>query len=250
MRISETAYRIGNARVFGGLLGHAAWMRTRALVAVGALVVLAGVVARGSSAVPVGEARPLFGWIKLPDFLRFQPDDERARTQPSRPGGTWMAVIDWAVLLLPLVALVVVIALALIMSVRARKLGMPTPVKLRPPAPGLDGERAGALLRAVQAAERVLAEHEAGPPGDAVIAAWLELERVAAQAAHTRRAHETPTEFTDALVAEHADIQRATTQLRTLYHRARFGRPGAVSKADADAARRALADIRTSLVAR
>jgi Domain of unknown function (DUF4129) len=224
-------------------------MRTRALIAVGALVVLAGVVARGGSAVPLGETRPLFGWIRLPDFFRFRPGDERPRTQPERPGGTWLAVIDWAVLLLPLIALLVVIALALIMSLRARKPGKPTPVKLRPPAPGIDGERTGALLQAVRAAERVLAEHQGGPPGDAVIAAWLELERVAADTTHTRQAHETPTEFTDALVAEHADIQRATAQLRALYHRARFGRPGSVGKHDAEAARRALADIRTSLVA-
>lgn len=228
------------------------WMRTRvpALVAIGALVVLAGVVARGSSAVPVGETRPLFGWIRLPDFFRFRPDDERARTQPSRPGGTWLAVIDWAILLLPLIALVVVIVLALILSLRGRKLGMPTPVKARPPAPGIDGERVGTLLRAVHAAERKLAEHEGGPPGDAVIAAWLELERVAAETQHVKQAHETPTEFTDALTAEHADIRNATTQLRTLYHRARFGRPGAVGPQDAEAARRALHDIRTSLVAR
>ena len=226
-------------------------MRTRALIAVGALVVLAGVVARGGSAVPVGEPRPLFGWIKLPDFLRFRPDEQPTRRPPSSSSGTWLAVIDWAVLLLPLIALVVVIALALIMSIRGRKLGRPTPVKLRPPAPGIDGERAGALLRAVKAAERVLAEHAGGPPNDAVIAAWLELEKVAAETQkHARQAHETPTEFTDALIAGHADIQRATTQLRTLYHRARFGPPGAVGASDAEAARRALADIRTSLVTR
>ncbi len=204
------------------------WMRTRvpALVAVGALVVLAGVVARGSSAVPTGEPKPLFGWIKMPAFLRFRLDDEHGRTRPATHGGVWVAVIDWAVLLLPLIALLVVIALAVIMSVRARKLGVPTPVKNRSSGPGVDGERAGALLRAVHAAERALDEHEGGPPGDAVIA------------------------FTDALVSEHADIQRAATRLRALYHRARFGRPGAVGQRDADAARQALNDIRQSLVVR
>jgi hypothetical protein len=83
-----------------------------------------------------------------------------------------------------------------------------------------------------------------------VIAAWLELERAAEESDHGREAHQTPTEFTDALVAEHAAIQRAVGELRTLYHRARFGRPGEVGQQEAEAARLALDEITASLVPR
>jgi hypothetical protein len=228
------------------------WMRTRvpALVAVGALVALAGVVARGGSAVPVGETRPLFGWIRLPDFLKFKPDDSPARTTPDSQNPAWVVVVDWVILLLPLLALLVVIALAVIMTLRARRLGMPTPVRSRPPAPGVDTDRTGALLLAAHAAQRVLDEHAGGPPGDAVIAAWLELERVGAQADHPKRPQQTPTEFTDALEADHTAIHEAIKELRGLYHRARFGQPGNVGPDEAEAARRALNDITTSLAAR
>jgi hypothetical protein len=134
------------------------------------------------------------------------------------------------------------------MSVRRRKLEPPTPVVRSPEEPTGTGDRAGALLRAARAAQQVLAEHAGGPPGDAVIAAWLELERVAARSGAGKQAHQTPTEFTDTLVGEHAAIQRAVDELRRLYHRARFGPPGAVSAHQAEAARRALEEITTSLV--
>jgi hypothetical protein len=229
-------------------------MRNRlpALVAIGALVVLAGVVARGSSAVPVGESKPLIGWLRWPWPAS---SDTQAREAPPRGRvvevrGTWAIVVEWAILLLPVIALLLAITAAVIMSVRRRKRELPSPIVRSQVEPTGTGDRASALLKAVHAAQRVLAEHVGGPPGDAVIAAWLELERVAAQSGAGKHAHQTPTEFTDTLVSEHAAIQRAVTDLRNLYHRARFGPPGAVSTWQAEAARRALDEITASLVAR
>ena len=229
------------------------WLRTRvpALVGIGALVVLAGVVARGRSAVPVGESKPLFGWLRLPEFRIPESRDGVPNDWAPEVHGGWIRVFEWAILMLPLLALVFAIGAAVVVAVlRGRRLGPPTPVVTKRGEPGGSGDRTGALVRAARSARRVLAEHEGGPPGDAVIAAWLELERAAEESEHGRQAHQTPTEFTDALVAEHAAIRRAVDELRALYHRARFGRPGEVGEREAEAARRALDEITASLVVR
>lgn len=226
------------------------WMRTRlpALVAMGALVVLAAVVARGSSAVPVGESKPLFGWLRWPSFRTSAVGEVEPRGTVSDFDGGWAAVLGWAILLLPVGALVFVIIAVVVMSVRARKPEMPSPVVRGEPDPALQGDRVLAIAQAARAAQRVLEEHQGGPPGDAVIAAWLELERVAARSGSGKQAHQTPTEFTEILGSEHAAITKALTELRSLYHRARFGRPGEVGPEQAEAARRALDEITASLM--
>jgi hypothetical protein len=228
------------------------WMRNRlpALVVMGALVVLAGVVARGTSSVPLGQTRPLLSWFRLPNFNgpEFTQGSPRESGQPLH--GWWSAALERAILLLPLIMLGLALAAALIVALRMRKLQPPTPVRRGEPGLNTLGEQVSAMQRAVHAAARVLAEHEGGPPGDAVIAAWLELERVAALTGAGKQAHQTPTEFTDALVAEHADIQRAIYELRKLYHRARFGQKDAVGRAEADTARRALEEIAGAMVPR
>jgi len=104
--------------------------------------------------------------------------------------------------------------------------------------------------RLVRAARSALAEFDAaadGPPSDAVIAAWLRLER-AADAGGTRRLpHQTSTEFTSVVLAEHGTDRDALDLLRRLYQRARFGPPHAVTVGDAEAARSAIAGIARSL---
>lgn len=87
-----------------------------------------------------------------------------------------------------------------------------------------------ALRRGVAAAREVLAG--AGAPGDAVIAAWLELESAAASSGIDRAPAQTPTEFTTAVLdATRADPQ-ATRALLGLYHRARFAPHAALTDAD------------------
>jgi Domain of unknown function (DUF4129) len=84
---------------------------------------------------------------------------------------------------------------------------------------------------------------EGGPPSGAVVAAWVELERSAAATGTEREPHQTPTEFTAAIIADHTVDTAALRDLRVLYHRARFGTPGDVTAADAMAARSALEKI-------
>jgi hypothetical protein len=92
------------------------------------------------------------------------------------------------------------------------------------------------LHRAAEQARTDLAARTGGPPGDAVVAAWLRLEQATAHEGAARAPHETPTEFTAALLARYTTSEPALTELRELYQRARFGPSGQVTEADADAA--------------
>jgi hypothetical protein len=94
------------------------------------------------------------------------------------------------------------------------------------------------------ASRRALSELDSrvgGPPSDAVIAAWVELEQAAASGGTPRQPHQTPSEFTESVLTEHAADATALTELRALYHRARFG--AGIAPEDAAAARRALERI-------
>ncbi len=101
-----------------------------------------------------------------------------------------------------------------------------------------------ALRRGVAAARQVL--DGAADPGDAVIAAWLELERAAASSGIDRAPAQTPTEFTAAVLdATRADPQ-ATRTLLGLYHRARFDPHAALTAQDTGTAGRCLERIAAS----
>lgn len=106
------------------------------------------------------------------------------------------------------------------------------------------------LRRAAQQARAELAGRQGGPPGDAVVAAWLRLEEAAAQGGAGREPHQTATEFTAALLARHTMSEPALDELRELYQRARFGPPGQVGEADAAAALAALDRILFALAPR
>ena len=77
-----------------------------------------------------------------------------------------------------------------------------------------------ALRRGVEAARRILDGHDA--PDDAIIAAWLELEKAAASSGVDRARSDTPTEFTTAVLDATKADPAATRTLLGLYHRARF----------------------------
>jgi len=92
------------------------------------------------------------------------------------------------------------------------------------------------VVRAVTDAQELLAR-AGGRPGDAVIQAWLILE----QATEDGRApHETPTEFTVAMLEREAADPEALRRLLVLYQRARFGPAGETTDDDVDSARAAL----------
>ncbi|MEU4745817.1 DUF4129 domain-containing protein, partial [Actinosynnema sp. NPDC023658] len=84
--------------------------------------------------------------------------------------------------------------------------------------------------------------HAGGPPGDAVIAAWLSLERAAEDSGVPRRGHQTATEFTGDLLRRYRVDEGATGTLRRVYQRARFG-TAEVTAADARTATEALEHI-------
>jgi hypothetical protein len=77
-----------------------------------------------------------------------------------------------------------------------------------------------AMSDGVHAARRALTE--AVPPGDAVVAAWVALERAAERTGVPRDPAQTPTEFTVAVLDETRADPAATRALLGLYLRARF----------------------------
>ncbi|USX49342.1 DUF4129 domain-containing protein [Lentzea sp. HUAS12] len=87
-----------------------------------------------------------------------------------------------------------------------------------------------AVVRRVEKALQEFTSHPGRPPRDAVIAAWLALER-----AEERLPHQTPTEFTEKLGVD-------AVVLKDLYQRARFGHED-VTAAQAEKARNELSRI-------
>ncbi|QJW36795.1 DUF4129 domain-containing protein [Cellulosimicrobium protaetiae] len=83
-------------------------------------------------------------------------------------------------------------------------------------------------------------------PHDAVVAAWVALERAAERAGTRRDPAQTPTEFTTAVLASTRVDADAVATLRGLYHRARFGETP-LGERDLEAARGALARIGADL---
>jgi hypothetical protein len=144
------------------------------------------------------------------------------------------------------VAVLVVVSLT---RVRRRRLGRDRTVERGEQSSVLAAEVALTLLRGTRSALAVLRQRSGGPPSDAVQAAWLALEAAAAECGTSRRPHQTPTEFTSAVLAEHDVDDTALATLRGLYQRARFGEPESVTESDADAAVAALERIADALTA-
>jgi hypothetical protein len=220
-------------------------MRSRVPVlgAAVALLLLAAVVAVGDSAVPLGEGKPLFGFLRLP-VIELRPVTSDQPPQVVRTGAPdkWVDYITWGVLFLPLVLLGVAIVGALVLSLRRRRIRRPAPDRAPDDEFTSDVSRAR-LLRAAQTARLEFDEHLGGPAQDAVIAAWLTLEQAAATSGTGRDAHQTPTEFTEAVRAVHATVAEPLDALRRLYHRARFDPVHRVGRPEANAARAALDEI-------
>lgn len=97
-------------------------------------------------------------------------------------------------------------------------------------------------LREAVATARDLLTRPGGSPRDAVIQAWVTLENATD---HRREPHQTATEFTVSLLAKETTDEQAVRDLRTLYHRARFGHQS--SESDATEARDALDRILTTI---
>jgi hypothetical protein len=219
----------------------------RAGLVVAGLVLVAGLAAVGRSPVRRGPGL-------LDNLGGAAPQAVTAAQAPpagpsGAPGG---AVADLAagglVLLLIYFAVLLVIGVvgfvAMIDASRRRRVrGGPTaPV----PAPAeSDGAQRARLRAATAAAMSTMDELAPGDADDAVIAAWLLIERAAGELGTPRAPHQTATEYAaDVLAGQHVD-ERALTALRVRYQRARYG--GRLSAADVDAARAALGALEREL---
>ncbi|WP_018683255.1 DUF4129 domain-containing protein [Actinokineospora enzanensis] len=213
-----------------------------------ALLVLAVVAARGESAIPTGT-----GDSPRPDPAP-APVATPAEPVDRHPVLDLISGLSAGVLLLVVAAMLVVgLAgiLAALAGVRRRRvrLALPEagPVDLDAPADGTATARA--LAGAAHTARLKLSEHADGvETADAIIAAWLVLERAAAGLGTPRAPHQTPTEFTAVVLAEHDADADALADLRGVYQRARFGRANVITQSDVLAAIDALNRVERSLV--
>jgi len=219
------------------------------LAAVAGMLLVAVLSTVGDSAAEIGQ-----GWVPGIDELEPAPPDDAVTADPDQQTDTPPALR--AALAVMLVVLLLVLGVMFLVGLLAVIIGFQTSKTRRV----LQGEVANSTLSeetgtadinliaaaAVKAGER-LRVHDGGDPGDAVVAAWLLLEEATAGAGLTRRPHQTPTEFTTAVLTGLDVDATALHRLRTLYQRARFSsRP--VTEDDVDAARVALdrlvADLR------
>jgi hypothetical protein len=208
-------------------------------LAAAALLLLVVVAARGQSSVPshLNDVPLDYG---LPPFSPAKPGNPNTGLryvvdEPETVG----AIIAWTAVGLFLLAVV----LAVLAALRARKRNrIGVGVVVDPIEGTIDTVLRLRLKDAVEQARDTLAS-PGGGPGNAVIRAWVTLENAAE---HKRAPHQTATEFTISLLAKETADEEAVRELRTLYHRARFGHRDDESDAAAarDALDRILATIR------
>ena len=225
-------------------MGHAAKVRERLplLLSMVALLVLAIVVARGGSGVPHGA-----GWAPRPAAAPSYVTTPVVAAGPPGPLRTVLGIYYGVFFVLVLVGLLAGLALALALVARIRFRRRSRAV-LAEEVEAAEGAAGGlAMLRGARSALASFRQRPGGPPGDVVQQAWLSLENAAEAEGFGRRPEQTSTEFTTFLLAEHAVDEAALAELRGRYQRARFGRAGTVTEADAVAAIGALERIAEDL---
>ncbi|MEU6149450.1 DUF4129 domain-containing protein [Actinosynnema sp. NPDC047251] len=201
---------------------------------VGAALVVVAIAANGTSPVPYADTRPADA--EATTLAPARPQSDLNDVAASEAGGSLIAVF----LVLTVAALIVVVGLlaSVRLSLRRR----------RGVGQAVETADAGAesapdiLVRGAREALRELRTRTGGPPRDAVVLSWMRLEQAAADSGVARAPHETPTEFTGALLTRHRVDEAAAGRLRTVYQRARFG-TAEVTDADARAAEDALERI-------
>ncbi|ROP38525.1 DUF4129 domain-containing protein [Saccharothrix texasensis] len=211
--------------------------RLALVLAIGSALVLIALAARGTSPVryqdrPTGDDEA----VALTPESRPPLDNE---VDGSATAGSLL------VFLIVLIAVAVIGVVWLLVSLgvfrRRRRRGRGVAVD----APDLPEEHATPppiLVRRAAEALEELRDHANGPPGDAVIAAWLSLERAAQDSGVPRQGHQTATEFTGDLLRRYRVDEHAAGTLRRVYQRARFG-TAEVTAADARTATEALEHI-------
>lgn len=235
-------------------MGHSArvrtgtgWARLPLLMSLAVLLLLAVLATRGGSAVPHGKGLVLLGGGPP------TPTQEAGRAPVALPGrlnpvvGVGISTIIAVALVAYLIAVIMIVVLVLSLRRIRRRRGVGRIASSSDEGTSADGDTTLMLLRGTRSALARLRQRAGGPPSDAVQRAWLALEDAAAECGTPRRPEQTPTEFTAEVLAANAVDEAAVDTLRGLYQRARFGRPDAVTDADADAAVAALDRIAATL---
>lgn len=214
------------------------------ILALAALLLLAVVAARGAASFTLNP-------LRLTPITRDTATPAPTGTRPPEPldGGT----LTYLLLILGLVGILLTVATAItLLTLIHRRRRVRTLVTPQGDGQQIEGDAyrsVGSLVRAGKKALVRLRAREGGPPSDRVIAAWLALEEAATETGTERQPHETPTEFVGSVLAGHEVSPEALGDLRRLYGRARFGREGVMTDADAEAAGDALDRIIADLEA-
>ncbi|QAY62658.1 DUF4129 domain-containing protein [Xylanimonas allomyrinae] len=223
-------------------------MRSRAVPAVGALALLALVVVAAAVASPwrltLPEARmsPAEAPSVLPAPTLVPPPDPVGGDDSTLTA--WLVALLW-VLLLAAAFLLARSVVRRIVSGRRPDTQPSEPDRLLGGAVTPGGlVDLPALVDAVDAALARL--DDAGTPHDAVVAAWVELERASARHGWERHAFETSTEFTGRLLGVSPAPPEHVATLRRLYQQARFT-THPVTPAQVSRARAALESIARAL---
>nr|WP_083466868.1 DUF4129 domain-containing protein [Kibdelosporangium sp. MJ126-NF4]CEL19158.1 hypothetical protein [Kibdelosporangium sp. MJ126-NF4]CTQ95041.1 hypothetical protein [Kibdelosporangium sp. MJ126-NF4] len=211
-------------------------VRLPVALAVAAFLLLAVVASKGSSGIPTGIVRPGTG----PTV----PIGDGPLIGPPGGGDPFVTYSAGAIVVLVFVAALFGLAILVFMlgGIRFHRRRKRMRVQTVVADDVVDGGEPW-LVRAGQRALLEMDRKTGGPPSDAVVAAWIHLERSAAETGLERQPHQTPTEFTAAVLAGQNADEQALSTLRKLYHRARFGQPGSVTDDDARQARRALEQL-------
>ncbi len=202
-----------------------------------ALLLFVVVAARGESAVPTNLPDGLPDYGSLPGVGVGGANTGTGTGTPGDP--TLVFAIVGVIAGLLLVIAGVLAALQARKRRRLARVGAP----LETDETVLDVVSPNQVARAVTEAQELLAR-PGGTPGDAIIEAWLIVERATA---HGRAPHETPTEFTVAVLEREDADPDALRRLLKLYQRARFAPRHETDDHDVDSARRALDRILTTV---
>ncbi|MBB5807595.1 hypothetical protein F4560_007363 [Saccharothrix ecbatanensis] len=210
--------------------------RLALVLAVGSALALVALAARGTSPVRYQE-RPFAADEKPP------PPTESDTSLDTDLGGSTVAGSFLALtIVLIVVAVVAVVALLISFGMFRWKRRRGVGIAVDAPEVGDGSAEPPAIFvrRATEALDEL--RDQGGPPGDAVIAAWLSLERAAEDSGVPRQGHQTPTEFTGDLLRRYEVDEGAAGTLKHVYQRARFG-TAEVTAADARTATEALEQI-------
>ncbi|MFE9743522.1 DUF4129 domain-containing protein [Saccharothrix saharensis] len=211
--------------------------RLALVLAVGSALVLVALAARGTSPVRYQD-RPV-----VDDATSTRTTESLPTFEPNLDGPA--AAGSLLVFLIVLIAVVVVGVVWLLVSLGVFRWRRRRGTGVTVDAPDLPEDHATPppilVRRAAEALDELRGKAD-GPPGDAVIAAWLSLERAARDSGVPREGHQTATEFTGDLLRRYRVDEDATGTLRRVYQRARFG-TAEVTAADARTAADALEHI-------